>query len=177
MKGYGTDHKGEGNCKYHGGAGEQFEEGNNENEKHSLYSKRSLYYENRNAEEKAWIDTLISSMLDDAPFTKDDFQKFQMLRNIAIDMHKLRTANDYMEENGLIEEDFVRDEDGNPIIRDGEYVTESKENPINLVYDRVNRTKTKEMKELGLLDDPDSRQADAQQNIATQLSQLREDSE
>lgn len=176
IAGYGTDHEGDGRCKFHGGCGgsDTTEPGSNYAETHGLHSKRSNYYDNRPAEEKAWIDKTIQSMLDDAPFTKDDFQKFGMLRNIAIDMHKLRRANDYIDEEGLVSENVVRGEDGEPIVnQSGEVVTQPDENPVNLAYDRLNRTMTKQLKELGLLDDPDSQQAEANASIAEELSEMR----
>lgn len=178
VAGYGTDHKGEGRCKYHGGAGSGAPKGNQNAQKHGLYSQRSNYYEDLPAEEKAWIDALVESMLEDAPFTKDNFQKFQMLREIAIDTHKQRQANDYTAEEGLIQENIVRDDDGNPMLDDnGELITETDENPVNMTYDRLDRSKVRKMKELGLLDDPESQKAQAGQSISEQLSELRKEME
>jgi len=116
-------------------------------------------------------------MLEDAPFGADNFQKFQMLREIAIDMHKKRQANDYTSEEGLIKENVVRDDDGDPMMQDGELVTDTDENPVNLTYDRLDRTLTRKMKELGLLDDPESQKAESGQSIAEQLAQLRSEAE
>ena len=174
--GYKTDHVGAGRCTFHGGS--TGAKKNNVNAaKHNLYTERSNYYINLAGVEQAWIDELVRSMLNDAPFTADNFQKFQMLREIAIDMHKKRQANDYTAEEGLIQENIVRDDEGDPVMRDGDLVTEDEENPINLAYDRLDRTMTRKMKELGLLDDPDSQNADSRQSIAEQLAQLRQDTE
>lgn len=176
VAGYGTEHKGDGRCKYHGGAGSGAPKGNVNGQKHGLYTQRSSYYKNLPGEEKAWVDALVESMLGDAPFTKDNFQKFQMLRNIAIDMHKLRQANEHTAEDGLIQENIVRDDDGNPMVdQEGDLITETDENPINLTYDRLNRTMTKQLKELGLLDDPESKKAQAGESISEQLSDLRQE--
>lgn len=173
-KGYDTDHLGEGRCKYHGGRGGSFEAGNNAAETHALYSQRTNYYNNREPQERAWIDSLVESMMEDAPFTRDNFQKFQMVREVAIDMHKKRRSNDYIAENGIVDEQVVRDDEGNPIVRDGELVTETEENPVHLMYDRLDRTMTKKMKELGIMEDE---QAQATQNIASELAALREEQE
>lgn len=177
-EGFGVEDKDSGPCKYHGGASTGAPKGNQNGQKHGLYSQRSLYYEDLPAEEKAWVDSLVQSMLEDAPFTEDNFQKFQMLRNVAIDMHKLRQANDYTSQKGLVQENIVRDEEGNPMMdENGELLTETDENPINLTYDRLNRTMTKQLKELGLLDDPESQKAQAGHSISEQLSELREELE
>jgi hypothetical protein len=58
-------------------------------------------------------------------------------------------------------------------MRDGEVVTETDENPGNLAYDRLDRTMTRKMKELGLLDDPESQKAESGSSIAEQLAELR----
>lgn len=164
IAGFRTDHKGEGRCYLHGGiskgAGRPIE--------HGLYAKRQNYYESRSPEEKQWIDAVVESLLDDAPFGPESFAKFQMVRNIAIDMHKLQSANDYIDEVGVVHRDKTvgYTDDGRPIKRD-------EENAINIGYDRLNRTMTRQLKDLGILDDPDSQQAQAQQNIANELSALR----
>lgn len=175
VAGHGTDSD-EGRCKFHGGASSGAPKGNQNAKKHGIYSQRSNYYNDLPAEEKAWVDSLVQSMLNDAPFTEDNFQKFQMVREIAIDMHKKRHANDYIAEEGIVQENIVRDEDGNPVTdQNGDLVTETDENPVNLAYDRLDRTMTRKMKELGILDDPDSAQAEAEKSIAEQLAALREE--
>jgi hypothetical protein len=133
-----------------------------------LYSDRQNYYKHRSDEEQAWIDAVVESLLDDAPFDADNMAKLQMVRNIAIDMHKQQRANDYIDEVGVVNEDKTvgYTDDGRPI-------KEDVENVLNVAYDRLNRTMTRQMKELGILDDPDSQQAEANQNIAKELSNLR----
>jgi len=84
-------------------------------------------------------------------------------------MHKAKRANNYIDEVGVVHKDKTTGytDDGRPI-------KEDVENPINIAYDRLNRTLTRQMKELGCLSDPDSQQADAQQNIADELAALRD---
>jgi hypothetical protein len=167
--GFRTDHVGEGRCYLHGGGSKSANKGNNHRETHGLYSKRQNYYNNRSSEEQAWIDAVIESMLDDASFSADNMAKLQMVRNIAIDMHKQERANDYIDEVGVVHKDkTVGYSDG------GRPIKEDQENPLNIAYDRLTRTMTRQMKELGLLNDPDSQQADAQKNIANELSALRD---
>lgn len=167
--GFKTDHVGEGRCYLHGGCSTGAPENNGNNEKHGLYADRQAYYTRRTPEEKAWIDSVYDSLIDDAPFSKDNFAKSQMVRNIAIDMHKLRRANDYIDEVGVVHKDKVvgYTDDGKPMMED-------QENALNIAYDRLNRTLTKQLKELGILDDPDSQQAEAQKSIANELSKLRD---
>lgn len=166
--GFRTDHFEEGRCYLHGGGSKTANEGNNYAEKHGLYADRQNYYKNRSAEEQQWIDAVVESFLDDAPFGKDSFAKLQMVRNIAIDMHKVQDANTFIDQSGLVQQDKTvgYSQDGKPI-------KEDKENPVNVTYDRLNRTMTRQLKELSILDSPDKKDADAKQNIANELSKLR----
>ena len=167
--GFRTTHVGEGKCYLHGGGSKYDNKGNNNAEKHGLYADRQNYYDNRSSKEQAWIDAVIESLLDDAPFTADNFAKMQMLRNVAIDMHKQKNANDFIDRTGLVDEDSIvgYSQDGTPI-------KEDTENPMNIAYDRLTRTITRQLKELSVLDSPDKKQAEADQNLANELSKLRE---
>ena len=171
ISGFRTDHKGEGRCYLHGGATTTQMKGNNNAETHGIYSNRQPYYENRTADEKNWIDAVVESLLDDMPGgdANPSMAKLEMVRNIAIDMHKERRANDYIDEVGVIHRDKTvgYTDDGRPI-------KEDQENPLNIAYDRLSRNITRNMEKLGILDDPESQKADAQNNIANELSALRQ---
>ncbi len=167
--GFRTDHVSEGRCYLHGGASRSANMGNNNGETHGLYSDRQNYYTHRGESEQAWIDAVVESLLDDAPFDGTNMAKLQMVRNIAIDMHKQQRANNYIDNVGVVNKDKTvgYTDDGRPI-------KEDVENALNVAYDRLNRTMTRQMKELGILDDPESQKADSQNNIANELSQLRD---
>jgi hypothetical protein len=166
--GFRTEHFGEGRCYLHGGVSKTANKGSNNAEKHGMYADRQNYYKNRSTKEQRWIDAVVESLLDDAPFGSDNFAKMQMIRNIAIDMHKMRNANDFIDQENLVQQDKTvgYGPDGTPI-------KEDKENPLNITYDRLNRTMTRQLKELSILDSPDKKQAEADQNIANELSALR----
>jgi len=154
-------------CFLHGGDSVG-QEGHVNAETHGLYTDRQSYYKHRSDKEKQWMDAVTKSLMEDAPFDETDFAKYQMVRNIAIDMHKLRRANDYIEEKGVVHKDKTvgYTDDGKPLKQD-------EENPLNIAYDRLNKTVTKQLKELNILDSPDSKQAEADQNIAEELARLR----
>ena len=170
--GFRTDHFDEGRCYLHGGCAKTANEGTNFAEKHGLHADRQNYYKNRTSEEQMWIDAVIESLLDDASFGPDNFAKVQMVRNIGIDLHKQRNANRFLDQEGIVQEDQTvgYSPDGKPILED-------RENPVNIAYDRLTRTLTRQCKELGLLSDPDSKQAEASQNLANELSELRKERE
>lgn len=166
--GFRTDHFDDGRCYLHGGGAKTTNEGNNYAEKHGMYADRQNYYQNRSTEEQQWIDAVVESLLDDAPFSNNSFAKLQMVRNIAIDMHKMQDANTFIDQAGIVQKDKTvgYSQDGKPI-------KEDQENPINVTYDRLNRTMVRQLKELSILDSPDKKEADAKENIANELSKLR----
>ena len=166
--GFRTDHFDEGRCYLHGGGSKTANQGNNYAQKHGLYADRQNYYKNCSTEEQQWIDAVVESILDDAQFGADNFAKMQMVRNIAIDMHKMQDANTFIDQAGLVQEDQTVGYGPK-----GNAIKEDKENPINITYDRLNRTMTRQLKELGILDDPESQKAEAGENIANELSKLR----
>lgn len=168
--GFRTEHFGEGRCYLHGGAAATANKGNNYAEKHGLYADRQNYYKNRSTKQQAWIDAVVESLLEDAPFDADNFAKMQMLRNVAIDMHKQKDANNFIDKSGLVRENEIVGY-GGP--NDDKPIMEDKENPINITYDRLTRTMTRQLKELGILDDPESQKAEASENLANELSELR----
>jgi len=120
--GFRTDHVGEGRCYLHGGISTTH--GNNYAEEHGLYADRQNYYKNRSTREQMWIDSIVESILDDAPFGPDAKYKLEMVRNLAIDMHKLKNANDYIDEKGVVHKDKTvgYTDDGQPIKMDEENV-------------------------------------------------------
>ncbi len=157
-------------CYLHGGADNGPPEGHNNGEKTGMYSDRQNYYNNRSFEEQQWIDAVIESLLDDAPFGPQSFAKMQMLRNVAIDMHKMKNANEYIDEVGVVHRDKTvgYTDDGKPIKVD-------EENAINIAYDRLQKSTLRTLKRLGVLQDPESQKADAQKNIANELSKIRKE--
>jgi len=167
--GFRTELLGDGRCYLHGGCAATAAKGNNRAEKHGLYADRQNYYKNRTEAEQEWIDSVVASLMQDAPFSEDNFAKVQMVRNISIDMHKMQNANDFIDKAGIVDEDKIVGYHDN-----GKPIKEDKENPINVTYDRLNRTMTRQLKELGLLDDPESQKAEAGENLANELSALRE---
>lgn len=168
--GFRTDHVGEGRCYLHGGISANH--GTNYAEKHGLYADRQNYYKNRSTNEQRWIDSIVESIMDDAPFGPDAKYKLEMVRNLAIDMHKLKNANDYIDEKGVVHKDKTvgYTDDGQPIKMD-------EENVLNIAYDRLDRATTRKLEKLGVLNDPESQRAEAEQNIANELSELRKQRE
>jgi hypothetical protein len=152
-----------GRCYSHGGHPDAGRPGEG-NPVHGVKSDRSHYYQNLSSDQQAWIDRLLDSFLDDAPFSTEDTGKVEILRQVCIDIHKRRSANEYIQSEGLAQECVIdSDEDGNP-------VEGIDENVLNLPYDRLGRSVTKVLKDLGITEDPESAQADATRSLVDLLS-------
>jgi len=157
---------GTGRCYMHGGGdGTGAPEGNTNAMTHGLYAQTTNYYKSLDEDEKAFIESLVDSWIENAPFDRENTAKVNRIYKIAIDEHKMWRANDYYASEDFVDVTDIPAENG-----DSYEVKE--ENPINQTYDRLSRTSIKELKELGCLDSPDDRQADATESLAKKLSGL-----
>lgn len=131
---------------------------------------RSKYYEDLPDEEKAQVDGIINSFLEEAPFSADHRGKVEMLRQVAIDMHKRRLADQYISYEGMTQDvTGGYHEEFGPI-------QNPEENPLHLTADRITRTNAKVLKELGILgNSPEARQAEASEGILDVLSSNEDD--
>lgn len=166
--GQGTDHSGDGRCAFHDpdsdsnmGDGAGAPPGSNK--VHGAHMEPGPYYDSLTSQQKAWVDAVVDSFMADAPFDKNHLGKMERLRKVAIDMHKMREQNEYMAAEGVVQDKVVGiDNDGSPII-------DEEENTLNLAYDRLSRTTLKELKDLGILDDPETQKANAMEASLVEL--------
>jgi len=137
-------------------------------ERHGLYADRSKYYQRLDDDAKAWVDALVEDWLADAPFGPDNLAGLEMLRKCAIDEHKRRRANELIDDQGIVTENVVGwDDDGDPIVK-------VEENPANLPYSRLQRDTVKTLKELGVLNDPETQKAEAMADWGTAAKRVAE---
>jgi hypothetical protein len=159
--GWGTGHVGEGRCKLHGGVtGDNHgpPEGTANAEKHGLQADPEKWFDRHRDDVEPFVRALVASYLDDAPFGWDDVAKVDQLVEVAIDQARLRESNEYLDE--FLTEQTVS------VTENGQEVTRLEENPAHMPRDRIKRTNAKILKELGIMDDPDSAQAAATSTLA-----------
>jgi hypothetical protein len=168
-------------CKYHGGAADPADQGapdNNDNavgnpggappanngnaEKHGLTADREQWFERHRENAEPIVRALVSSYVDDAPFTWQQTAKVDQLVEVAIDQARLRQSNDYLD-------DFLTEQTVS-VTENGQEITQLEENPAHMPRDRIKRTNLKILKELGVLDDPDSANAAATMTLAEVLN-------
>lgn len=149
-------------CRMHGGdpdAGPP--EGNGNGETHGLSADRDAWFERHRDEVGDHVRALTESYMRDAPFGYEATAKVEKLLEVAIDQARLRESN--KEIDSFLEEQVIGQRD------DGSPVTRVEEHPAHLPRDRIKRTNIRVLKDLGVLDDPDSATAEATQTIAEVL--------
>jgi len=155
--GYGTDNE-DGPCKFHGGLSTGAPENNGHNEKHGLRADRDKWFERHRGDAEELVRALVASYLEDAPFGWDATAKVDQLCEVAIDQVRLRHSNEWLD-------DFLTEQTVS-VTEDGREITRLEENPAHMPRDRIKRTNAKILKDLGILDDPDSQQASATETLA-----------
>lgn len=167
-----------GRCYSHKGGGAP--EGNTNAMTHGGYAQRSNYYSALDEESREFIEALVGSWVDRAPFDYGDVGMMNDLYRCAIDVHRSTWARDeFVDENGefkgvVIEQvvDVKEDEYGNVV----DTITAEEEHPANLPISRLERDITDKLVKLGVYDnDPESKSADAMESLAKQLSGAGED--
>lgn len=170
--GWGTDHVGEGKCKHHDAPGGKREgagapEGNGNAEDYSLTSDPQKYYARQSDEDQDRIDDWAESWARRARYDLPGYDS--ILHETAVTLHQIHTADEYIAEEGFIVERVVgRTEGGEPII-------EEDENPALLAKSRAMKDVIRTLKEFGCLDDPDSKQAEAEASKADALREYMQE--
>lgn len=128
---------------------------------------RSRYYKHLSDDSKRFIDLIVQSFIREAPFLPDHAGKVELLRQVAINMHKTRIGNKKIGKEGMTQEDPVGyHEEFGPM-------REVNEHTLHLVVDRLQRTNIRLLKELGLLQQSE-KDANAGDNLVTLLSNVGE---
>jgi hypothetical protein len=145
-------------CRMHGGNSPGAAEGNGHNEKHGLTADREKWFDRHREDCEEIVRALVASYLDDAPFGFEQTAKVDQLCEVAIDQVRLRHSNDWLDE--FLTEQTVS------VTENGREITRLEENPAHMPRDRIKRTNAKILKDLGIMDDPDSAQASATATLA-----------
>lgn len=155
--GFKTDHVGSGRCKYHGGTIAQSNPGapkhNQNGAKHSISADPHHYAENLDPDEEEFVEQTASTILDRVAKNHGrdpDFMDEVLAQRVAIKLHMVSEASDYINDvSGLVQ--VVTTEGG----------THEEKAPLLEEIRRFDNAIIKNLKSLGVLDDPESQKADA----------------
>ena len=161
----------DGKCGYHTDYRDSEDGDYAPNYEHGLYMDRSGYYENLPEKEQDWIDAVVESFLRDAPFDRDHIGKLTKLREVAIDMHKKRRADEYISNKGMAQEKEVGYHEEYGVL------TETQENVLHITADRLSRSSLRTLKELGITDDDRDKKKEIGDSLINELSKEVDDDE
>jgi hypothetical protein len=159
--GWGTDFD-SGKCKFHRGTSPDgsSHENNGNAETHGLTADAEKWFERHRDDVGDEVRLLVESWMTRAPFGWADHGNVWLLTECAIDEVRMREADDYVDEEGLVVDHY----DGHDQVS-GRPIREYKENPALLPKSRMKKDTVRTLKDLGVLDDPESQKA-------TELGQL-----
>lgn len=170
--GWGTPND-SGRCRYCLGVSADGGESHKDNghaETHGLTADAEKWFKRHKEEAEDDVKRMVSAWMEDAPFGYGNEGNVRLLIHAAINECQMRQGNEYIDDEGIIEESFEG------VSEDGRDIIEKKENPVFLQKDRLQRTTIRMLKELGILDDPDTKKAEATGDAAASLAEkLSED--
>lgn len=148
----------------HGGTNPGPGEGNGNAITHGARSDPVNLYDHLDEDERAWVDKLVAGYLEEAPFGEDS-PKVERLQMTCVVIYQEWAAREVVLCEGPSEDTVVGvSEGGQPIVR-------TEEHHLVSTAATHNQTVRMNLKDLGLLDDPDSQQADATQSLVDVLSE------
>jgi len=152
-------------CRYHSELEDQSEKWDGRPEKHGFYANRGGYYESLPEKDQEWIDIVTNDLIEKSYFEKDDPLPTEKLRQVAVDLHQRRRADEYIAQKGLTQEKDIgfHEEYG--------MVTQEEENTLMITKDRLSRESRMAIKDLGVLDDEGGSGDEATESLIESLSE------
>lgn len=139
-------------------------EGNQNAQTHALFSDHDGYFHDLDEPEQEWVFDFTNDLLDRYRTVHgkdpDMFDK-ESLKNIAIDFHRVATANSWFSEHGLVTVDFEDTPE-----------TTRKTTKVNVWAQEIrqyNESVYRRMQKHGLLDDPESQKAQSLEQVGDAL--------
>lgn len=134
------------------------------NYKHGLYTDRGGYYKSLPDADQEWIDAITDDLIDKSYYDKSDISVLEKCREIAVDLHQRRRADEYIAKKGLTQEKDIG------FHEDHGMITQEEENTLMITKDRLSRESRMTMKDLGILDDDKSASEEAAESLIESLS-------
>lgn len=134
------------------------------NYSHGIYADRSNYYERQDARTQAWIDAIAEEFMDGCDVEKDEHGKVELLRQVAIDFHKRRRANDYIQDRGMTQTQTEGVHERYGVIEN------EQENVLHITVDRLGRLNSRILKDMGYFSD-DGPSEDSEEIVLNILSE------
>lgn len=128
------------------------------------YMSRSGYYQSQPEQDQKWIDSVSRDLVEKSYFTMDDDSVVEKLRQVAIDMHQRRRADEYIAKNSLTQQKTVG------FHEDHGEIKQEEENVLMVTKDRLSRESRITMSKFGCLDQETGGNSDEAKSLIEQLS-------
>lgn len=145
----------EGNEYAVGNDGGSAPKGNSNAEKHGLTANARKWFDRNREEVEEDVKEQVEKWVSEAPFGWES-GNIPVLVKRAIKEQQFKAGDEYIEEKGVI----IKEQ---KVAGDG-FVTVEKENPAFQYQNRIHRTTAKILKDMNILDSPESKQAEAEAN-------------
>lgn len=165
-----------GRCRMHGGTSPGApkghepwgggDRGEGKAETHGMRSDPHKWFDRHREEVSDEVRTTVAAAVERSNVDYGDHMKMKNLVNAAINLEQIDKGNKYINEEGVIVDSIVSVSDG------GIEHTNDEENPVFLAKSRLQKNALKILKDLGYLDDPDSQQAEATEEMAAAMKEL-----
>jgi hypothetical protein len=158
-----TATRADGRCGYH--STESDDRDWDPNYKHGLYKDRGGYYKSLPEADQEWIDAIADDLIKKSYYDKSDISVLEKVREVAIDLHQRRRADEYIAKKGLTQEKDIG------FHEDHGMITQEEENTLMITKDRLSRESRMTMKDLGILDDDGGEVEEAAKSVIESLSE------
>lgn len=155
--------KEDGRCGYHSETTEGNMSGWERTYKHGIYKNRGGYYESLPERDQKFIDAIADDLIDKSYFTRDDPAAVEKLRQIAVDIHQKRRADEQVAD-GLTQTKEVGYHEDYGIIEQEE------EHTLMITKDRLSREARMTLKDFGVLDREHNKTKEAAESFIESLS-------
>lgn len=145
-----------GKCYFHGSGGAPENNGNSET--HGLTAQADKWFNRHRDDVDGRVREKVARAVEHVPFTWENLMKMDELVQAAINQEQVRKGDQYIRDEGIMRTETIPVGEG--------VVQQDEENPASLQKSRLQKDTIRLLKELGYLDDPDSQQAAAQEDIA-----------
>lgn len=134
------------------------------NYKHGIYTDRGGYYKSLPEADQEWIDAITDDLIEKSYYDKEDISILEKVREVAIDLHQRRRADEYIAKKGLTQEKDIgfHEEYG--------MITQEEENTLMITKDRLSRESRMTIKDLGILDEDNGKTEEAAKSLIESLS-------
>jgi hypothetical protein len=156
-----------GRCYHHGGASTGPPEGSANALKHGVTATPSNLYKHLDDSERAWIDEIYEAYIQEAPFGEDSPKCERLLRTCVM-MWQEWSGTEHVVGEGPSEETAVGVNDS------GEPIVDHEQHHLVRYTSDLNDKVRMNLKDLGLLDDPQSQQADGVDNLADVIAEVKD---